>query len=160
SSVRRIRRDRRFLHDLGEAASVSAGDGWLIGIAVLVGISAFALMQKGGTDNWRWLRWALALGLLVAALVAVTTPTWPHGLGLQTCQSVPNPALEHAPNAQPTTVQTCSDIGATGAPFLLAIALALLLLAPDLSEVGVPGLFSLKARVAQQEDTTARQEQQ
>src|SRR5437870_3943940 len=108
--VHRLRRPSRLLPCMEKSLN-SRGTWWLVGLAGLAIASAIVLRRTGGKRDWRWLRWPLALVILIAALGAATTAPWPRGIGLQSCQTVVNPALTHAEHAKPMTLRTCSDIG-------------------------------------------------
>jgi GAF domain len=131
---------------------------WLIVLAV-VGVGSGVTIAVAAGRDYRWVRWPLAFVCVVGMLLVVSTAPWPDGLGMESCEQVPNPALAADPNATPT-IKTCSDLSANAAPVILALALAALFLAPDLGEIGVPGLFSLRSRLAAQERTAAAQDQQ
>lgn len=56
------------------------------------------------------------------------------------------------------TVKVCDPVAVMDVPFLAVVALALLLLAPDITEFGLPGGFSVKRRLQEQEAKSMRQE--
>ena len=131
--------------------------GWLV---VLIALTMLALLvglaSKERGRDWRWARWPLALGVLLFAVLALTTGSWPDGLGIEACTDVVNPALANDPSASPPTIRTCSPVPSTGAVVLFTGALVLFLVAPDLGEFGVPGLLQVKKQVAAQEQQTER----
>lgn len=144
---------------LGFVNDVPAG-GWLaIILAIATGCAAIWLQVAGHGKDYRWLRWPVAASVLIGTLLAATTAAWPDGLGLQSCKTIANPAASSNADAE-ETIEVCSDLSSTAAPVLLAIAVTLLLLSPELGEFGVPGLISLRARVEKQERTSEAQERE
>ncbi len=129
-----------------------ADGAWLlIAVGGIVGVSSLAMILTGAAKDWRWLRWPLAAGIVLLATASSITDPWPDGLGASVCETVANPALVNDPGATPLILETCSDLTVTAVPLLLSITLALILIGPEVAEVGVPGFFTLKAKVQQQE---------
>jgi cell division protein FtsB len=88
-------------------------------------------------DVWRYVRWTLvvlAIGLGVAALLG----DW---------YSVCEDQLVGEPGPEMTVVSVCRDPGVTDLLPLTFLLVVLLLLWPELSELGIPGFLTLKRRV-------------
>jgi hypothetical protein len=88
--------------------------------------------------KWQILRWLAALSVAVGGALYYI-----HGVSHQTvCEAA-------VANKVGKVVELCGPPGLTELlPFALVIAV---LLAPDLSELGIPGLLSVKRRIGQQE---------
>jgi hypothetical protein len=95
---------------------------------------------------WKGLRWGIAV-LVFLALASLVIASYIPETGVASCRD------ELANNS--TIVRICGPIGAADIVALgLVLALALLLIWPELSEVGVPGLFTLKKQVAENRQRT------
>jgi hypothetical protein len=66
------------------------------------------------------------------------------------CEQVVNPGLADNAASAPTTVTVCRDPSLSDPPSVFALLLAVLLIAPDLAEVSIPGFVQLKTRVDRQ----------
>jgi hypothetical protein len=91
-----------------------------------------------------WVRRALAVVIAVGALVAVAT-----GM-VETCADTVTPTG--------TVVRTCRAPEFGDGLVAAGLVVMLLLLLPDLAEVGVPGLFTLRRRVEEQESRLETEE--
>lgn len=116
-----------------------------------VGFVIFEGMSKG-----KFIRYPLALAAILWAIAASTTDPWPDGVGMERCLEVVNPALS-IDSAAEDLIETCGDLDATSAPVLLLLAFALAMVAPELSEFSVLGLFSLKKEIIEQKGAVAEQ---
>jgi hypothetical protein len=92
-------------------------------------------------ERTRAVRWSLVVALALVAVGFVAAGA------VSVCEQVVGPAGE--------PVTTCRPPRASDALTLSFLALLLSLLAPDISEVGVPGLFSLRSRLQSQEERLA-----
>ncbi len=138
---------------------IPAGGWMVIALTVGTGGAAIWLHAAGHGKDYRSLRWPIAAAVLIGTFLVASTAAWPDGFGLQSCETIANPAASSNADAD-ATIEVCSDLSSTAAPVLLAVAVVLLLLSPELGEFGVPGLISLKARVEKQERTSEAQERE
>jgi hypothetical protein len=92
-------------------------------------------------ERTRAVRWGVVVVLAVAAVAFVAADA------VSVCEQVVGPAG--------TPVTTCRPPRSSDALTLSFLALLLSLLAPDVAEVGVPGLFSLRSRLQAQEERLA-----
>jgi hypothetical protein len=92
-------------------------------------------------ERTRAVRWALVVVLAITAVGSVAAGV------VSVCEQVVGPAG--------VPVTTCRPPRTSDALTLSFFALLLSLLAPDIAEVGVPGLFSLRSRLQAQEERLA-----
>jgi hypothetical protein len=88
---------------------------------------------------WRLARWLAAVLLLVAGAVGLIVSGW--AVCEDRLAAVGNQAV----------VRVCHSPALTDVPVLTGLLVVLLLLLPDLAEIGIPGFISLKRRVDDQE---------
>lgn len=93
-------------------------------------------------------RWSVAGGILLLSFVFFVSHNW----------VICDQKLA-AVGTQPV-VKVCHSPSLTDLPVIAILLLVVLLLLPDLSEVGFPGLFSLKRQVEQQETKLGNLEQE
>ncbi len=99
----------------------------------------------------RLVRWSIAGALLLVAAVSLTWPGAPVHPFPRTCRTIANPRAPTDPSA-PATIQLCSPAAPTDLDVVAWIAVVLLLLAPDLSELSIAQVVTLKRRVDAQAD--------
>jgi hypothetical protein len=92
-------------------------------------------------ERTRGARWALVILLALAAVALVAADA------VSVCEQIVS--------ARDTPVTVCRPPRSGDAVTLSFLALLLALLAPDLAEAGVPGLFTLRSRLAAQEERLA-----
>lgn len=91
-------------------------------------------------------RWTIAVLLLAtAAVLATVSALTPH---LRVCEEVVAQVGDEA------VAQTCRPLGLTEPVVVLAAALAVLVLLPDVRRVNIAGLFELERRLEEQEQET------
>jgi hypothetical protein len=98
---------------------------------------------------WQVARLVAATLVAIALLAYVIGSTYWGPLSSCHQQVAPNGAV----------VTTCGAVGVSDAAVVVAVLLVVLLLLPDFAEVAIPGLISLKRRVAAQEERQQRLEQ-
>lgn len=88
---------------------------------------------------WKPVRWSAAMLLLVAGIVGIIISRW------TVCEE------RLATVGGQAVVRVCRPPALTDLPVVTGLLVALLLLLPDMVEIGIPGFISLKRRVEDQE---------
>lgn len=99
-----------------------------------------------GVSGWAWLQWArrILAGLLLIGSIYLTSS-----------RTVCEEKLANTGNQG--AVRVCHPLAVSDVPVLAGLLLVMLLLLPDLSEIGIPGFLSLKRQVSQQESKLEEQ---
>src|SRR4051794_6289793 len=92
-----------------------------------------------------------AVGIVAACVLGYVLGST-YSRSLQSCN-------EQVASQTGQVVRVCHPVSASDAPVVIGLVLILVLLLPDFSEVAIPGLVSVKRRVAEQERRQDRLEE-
>jgi len=118
------------------------------------GCDARSNTPRGATNiarKSRPYRWIIAVLLVLFGLLTLVWRDMGVTVLPNRCEQVVNPGLADNPAAAPTTVTVCRDASLSDPPSVFALLLAVLLIAPDLAEVSIPGFVHLRTRVDRQQ---------